>query len=113
MIVSITYLELKHVSKFFKLAALARKIVIELRSNKACKKVKSRGFWTKHYTMTLWENREAMEQFYRHGDAHKAAMKHSADLAKEIKTYSYEDDTLPTWNEAKVLLPEGKSFVFG
>jgi hypothetical protein len=113
MIVSITHIELKSGWKFFKLSALAQNIVRELRINAACKSVKTRGFWTSHYTMTLWESREAMEQFYRHGDAHKAAMTESANLAKTIKTFSYEDNALPSWDDAKVLLPEGKLLVFG
>jgi hypothetical protein len=113
MIVSITHIELKSGWNFFKLASLTQNIVRELRTNAGCKTVKTRGFWTSHYTMTLWETREAMEQFYRHGDAHKTAMMSSAKLAKAINTFSYEDNKLPSWDEANVLLPEGKSMVFG
>jgi hypothetical protein len=44
-----------------------------------------------------------MKEFARSG-AHLEAMKKSALLAEEIRTYTYETDLLPTWQDAKVLL---------
>lgn len=111
MIVTITHMELKSIGKVFRLAALARKIVRQLKGNENCIKYKTHGFWTDHYTLTLWKSREAMEEFHS-SSAHKKALAQRAKIAKTIRTFSYEDDELPTWDEVKVLLPEGKALSF-
>ena len=65
-----------------------------------------------HYTMTLWNNQEDMNDFYKNG-AHLDAMKLSGDIAEEITTYTYSADELPDWKSAKELLKSnGKALKF-
>jgi hypothetical protein len=60
-------------------------------------------------TLTAWENRENMLEFMRSG-AHLKALKAFHKIATG-KTYGYESDTLPTWEEAFSLLQEnGKNY---
>ena len=111
MLVTITSIELKSPWKFFPLTKNAMKIIRQLKStnNKA---YRSTGFWTKHYTMTLWENEQEIKDFYRNG-AHKDAMKISSKIAKEIRTYTYNAEALPNWNDAKSMLADhGKALNF-
>tara|TARA_R110002124_G_scaffold252130_1_gene417379 strand:+ start:953 stop:1288 length:336 start_codon:yes stop_codon:yes gene_type:complete len=110
MICSITSIELKGPLKFFALSARALKIVQQLKGTKHLD-YKSRGFWTKHYTMSLWENEEDLKNFAKSG-AHLEAMKISKDIAKEIRILSLERDKLPSWDEAKKLLENGKIYSY-
>lgn len=103
---TITSIELKGPLKFFALSANAMKIIKQLKTTN-CKAFKKQGFWTKHYTMTLWNSEEELRDFAKSG-AHLEAMKLSKTLAKEIWTYTYETDSLPNWKEAKSLLRQGK-----
>ena len=56
-----------------------------------------------HYTMTLWDNEADLKAFASTG-AHLEAMKKSKEIAKEIRIYTYDADSLPSWKEAKQLL---------
>lgn len=47
-----------------------------------------------------------MRQLAYSDGAHKAAMKQSRKIAKEIKTYTYQAGAMPTWPEAKLLVEE-------
>lgn len=102
MKVTITSIELKGPFKFFALSAQALKIARQLKSTN-CRQFKKRGFWTTHYTMTLWDSEEELKQF-AHSDAHLQAMKDSAKIAREIRTYTYDADHLPKWSTATQLL---------
>ena len=73
------------------------------------KDYKSTGFWTKHYTMTLWENQEDINAFYKSG-AHLDAMKKSREIAKEIRTIVIDANSIPSWKEAKEHLKNAKVF---
>lgn len=110
MFVTITSITLKSPFHFFALSASALNILRQLKTTN-CVAFKKRGFWTTHYTMTLWQNQEDMKAFARSG-AHLAAMKTSNTIAKEIKTTTIEAEALPTWAEAKKLLETGKVFVY-
>ena len=104
---TITSIELKGPLKFFALSAQALQIVKQLKSTKH-KAFKKRGFWTTHYTMTLWASEEDLKAF-AHSGAHLNAMKMSKDIAKEIRTITIDAEQLPSWKEAKaLLLREGK-----
>ncbi len=60
-------------------------------------------------TITAWESREVMLVFMRSG-AHLKAMKAFHKIATG-KTYGYEGDTIPTFDEAfKILQEKGKSY---
>ena len=107
---TITSIELKGPLKFFALSANALKIIRQLKAT-SYKDFKKRCVWTKHYTMTLWNNESELKDFAKSG-AHLDAMKKSKDIAKEIRTMTIDTDTLPTWDEAKRLLENGKVFKF-
>jgi hypothetical protein len=112
MYVTITSLQLKGPFLFFKLSYLAMKIVGQLKANSACKQYKSHGFWTLHYTMSLWQDEKALKDFAKEG-AHLHGMKNSKALASEIKTYTFPADKLPDWKTAKELLNKnGRSLKF-
>lgn len=107
---TITSIELKGPLKFFALSAKALKIVRQLKSSN-CKQFKKRGFWTKHYTMTLWNNEDELREFAASG-AHLDAMKNSKQIAKEIRTITIDAEILPSWDEAKKLLENARIFRF-
>ena len=107
MIAVITSIELKSPFKYFPLIANSSQIVRQLQKSDGCIGYKFRGIWTKHYTITCWETHEQMGAFAKSG-SHLQAMGKSKALAKEIRTYTYETDTMPNWKEAKALLREGK-----
>lgn len=107
---TITSIELKGPLKFFALSASALKIMRQLRSTNH-KEFRKKGIWTKHYTMTLWENEEDLKAFAMSG-AHLEAMKRSKNIAREIRTITIDTDSLPNWEEAKTLLEKGKRITF-
>ncbi len=104
MKVTITSLELKGPLKFFALSYKAMKIVRQLKTAN-CIKFKKQGIWTKHYTMSLWNSEQDLRTFSTIG-AHLEAMKTSKEIAKEIRTYTYDAVSLPDWKTAKKLLVE-------
>ncbi len=111
MKVTITSIELKSPFKFFPLSIYAMNILEQIKAG-SCFKMKKGGFWTKHYTMTLWPNEDELKKFSTSG-AHLEAMKASKSLAKEIRTLTIEADALPQWQEAKELLKKnGRSLKF-
>jgi hypothetical protein len=107
---TITSIELKGPLKFFALSANALNIIKQLKATNY-KDFKKRGIWTKHYTMTLWNNESELKEFAKSG-AHLEAMKKSKQIAKEIRTITIDTDTLPSWDEAKKLLENAKVFTF-
>ncbi|MEX0965926.1 MAG: DUF3291 domain-containing protein [Bacteroidia bacterium] len=106
MKVVITSIELKDPFRFFALSYSAMKIVRQLNATK-CIRFKKRGWWTKHYTMTLWETEEDMREFATIG-AHLQAMKKAHEIAREIRTTTLDTDTLPDWKTAITLLEKGR-----
>lgn len=110
MKVTITSIELKGPLKFFILSAQALKITSQLKAT-TCRDFQKRGFWTTHYTMTLWDNEAELKSFAKSG-AHLEAMKKSAEIAKEIRTLTYDSDHLPSWKEAFSLLERAKVIKF-
>ena len=65
--------------------------------------MKKTGFWTTHYTMTLWKNEADLKDFARSG-AHLKYMKTSGKIAKAIKTLTIDATEIPSWKEAKAML---------
>ena len=62
------------------------------------------------HTLTAWKSRKAMLAFLTSG-AHIKAMKVFKDVASDGKTYGYESDTIPSWEEALVIWEKhGKSY---
>lgn len=107
---TITSIELKGPLKFFALSKQALQILKQLKSTNY-KDFRKKGIWTKHYTMTLWNNESELNAFAKSG-AHLEAMKISKRIAKEIRTITIDVDALPDWKEAKKLLENGKSFKY-
>jgi len=103
---TITSIELKGPFKFFALSASALKIIKQLKTTK-CLEFKKRGLWTTHYTMTLWNSEQELLDFARSG-AHLEAMKISKNIAKEIRTITYDTTSLPDWKTAIAMLENGK-----
>jgi hypothetical protein len=106
MKVVITSIELRGPFKFFALSASALKILKQLKATNSLD-FKKRGIWTKHYTMSLWNNEQEMRDFAMSG-AHLEAMKTSKKIAKEIRTITLEAEKLPDWKTAIKLLEKGK-----
>lgn len=110
MILSITYLKLKSPLKFITFLKHVFAIMKDLRESK-CKKIRTSGFLTKHYTMSLWENEADMRSFASKG-AHLTAMKASSSFTSEIAVHSMQADDLLPWNEAKRILKENGRFTY-
>lgn len=104
MILVITCIELKTPWKFFQLSIHAMHIVNQIKGSQ-CVALKKLGFYKKHYTMSLWRNRDEMSQFSRNGN-HLEAMKKTASMAKEVRTFVIEAGEFPKWSEAKSLLTQ-------
>lgn len=111
MKVTITSIELRSPFKFFALSYSAMNILKQLKGTN-CVAMKKKGFWTTHYTMTLWPTEVDLKEFSRSG-AHLEAMKKSAEIATEIRTLSIDADELPSWPEAiSRLRQEGQTHSF-
>lgn len=102
MIISITCIRLRSPLKIPALIRLSRSIFEQLESTD-CVRVKTRGFWKTHYTITYWDSYEDMRAFSGSG-AHREAMKMSKKIAQEIRVLSIESDNAPSWEEVKWLL---------
>jgi len=112
MIITITSIRLKTVWHFFKLSFFALRIVRQTKQERGFVSMKSTGFGYMHYTLSVWENEEALKRFARNG-AHLEAMKQSRSIASEIRTYTFQSEQVPQWNEVKLTLKEkGKVFSF-
>ncbi|TXE11223.1 DUF3291 domain-containing protein [Algoriphagus aquimarinus] len=107
---TITSIELKGPLTFFALSSKAFRIIKQLKATN-CKDFKKKGIWTKHYTMTLWNNEAELKEFAKSG-AHLEAMKVSSQIAKEIKTINIDTTALPNWEEPIILLESGKVFKY-
>lgn len=107
MIVSITYLKLKHPFKLFALGLHSSRINKQLQTS-SCLDFKTKSGILKHYTMTLWDSEEDLLEFMLKG-AHHQAMTQSLQLAKEIKTIRIPSANLPTWEQAKKYLVASSS----
>jgi len=111
MKLTITSIELKSIFKLLQLYRYSFHVMNQLKASN-CASYKTRGVWTKHYTMTLWRNEEDIKTF-AHNGAHLQAMKQSRSIAKEIKTITIDANELPNWKDAQILLrSKGKSYIY-
>jgi len=103
MILSITKIELNSYSKLFAFFKFNGQITKELQQS-PCKKYKITGEWNLKiwYTMTLWENEDDINQFYRNG-THLEAMKQSKTFSSKIQSLRVNQEDLMNWKEAKKL----------
>jgi len=103
MIVSVTKIELISYSKliaFFKFNGQ----IIKVLQQTQCKKHKVTRSWNLKvwYTMTLWENENEINEFYRNG-THLEAMKQSKKFSSKIQSHRIQKKDLISWKEAKNL----------
>lgn len=107
--ISITGLKPKGLFSFFRFWCLAIPSFEQARKAKGiqfCEVKRIQGF---QCTLTAWESREAMLDYMRSG-VHLKAMKAFHQIATG-RTFGYESQTIPTWNEAFALLQEqGKNY---
>jgi hypothetical protein len=109
MYISITGLKTKRIWGFIRFWTLAIPSFTEAKTAKgnqysAVKKIN--GY---QCTLTAWENREMMLAFMKNG-THLKAMKAFNSIATG-KTFGYESDTIPSWEEAYSLLEsKGKNY---
>lgn len=108
MYISITGLKPKGFFATFKFWLLAIPSFAQAKSaagNIFCEVKRVNGF---QCTLTAWESREKMLEFMRSG-IHLTAMKSFHKIATG-KTYGYEAESTPTWDEAFTLLQEKGKF---
>lgn len=105
MFVTVTSIRLKKWWHFFRLSYYGMLITRQLKKEKGFLRMKNTGFGLLHYTLSAWESEEDLKRFYKLG-AHLDAMKKSAKIASETKTFTYQTDKFPEWKEAKKLLSE-------
>ncbi len=106
MILSITKIELLSYSKLIEFFKFNGQIINELKESK-CKKYKVTGslnlkIW---YTMTLWNNENDINDFYRNGK-HLEAMKQSKKFSSKIQSHRIENEVLLSWKESKKLFAD-------
>ncbi len=101
MIVSITKIELHSYSKLGAFFIFNSQIIKELQQSK-CMNHKVTGNWNLRvwYTMTLWENENDINDFYRNG-SHLEAMKLSKTFSSKIQSHRIQNEKLLSWKEAK------------
>ena len=75
---TITSFALKGPLKFFLLSTHALRIIKQLKTTDFIES-KKQGFWTKHYTMTLWKSEEELKTFATSG-THLKAMKENCKI---------------------------------
>jgi len=103
MILSITKIELNSYSKLLAFFKFNGQIIAELKQSN-CRKFKVTGNWNCKiwYTMTLWENEDEINNFYRNG-THLEAMKQSKKFSSKINSVRVAKEDLMKWSEAKKL----------
>ncbi len=106
MIVSVTKIELISYSKLIAFFKFNGQILNELRHSKS-KNHKLTGSWSlkNWYTMTLWENENDLNAFYRNG-THLEAMKQSKKFSSKIQSKRIYSIDLISWKEAKNLFED-------
>lgn len=103
MILSVTKIELNSYSKLLAFFKFNGQIIADLKQSN-CIKYKVTGNWNFKiwYTMTLWENEDEINNFYRNG-THLEAMKQSKKFSSKINSVRVAKDDLMKWSEAKKL----------
>lgn len=105
MVITVTSIKLRSVWYFFRLSLFGYKIQKQAANESGFIKMKNTGFGYEHFTLSAWESEADLKRFARSGE-HSAAMKHTRELATEVRTYTYSADTLPNWPAAKQLLKD-------
>lgn len=98
MIVSATQLKVTSLFGLLRFIPVAKNTRLQLDQVEGLVFAKVKGF----YTLTGWENREAMKSF-RNSGHHLEAMKTLKRIGK-AKSVTWETDSEPDWKEAKARL---------
>ena len=103
MILSITKIELNSYSKLIEFFKFNGAIINQLKESK-CKKYRVSCDWNLKvwYTMTLWENENEINDFYRIGK-HLEAMKQSKRFSSKIQLKRINKADLIKWKDGKKL----------
>src|SRR5688572_3064544 len=105
MLINVTSIRLRSLWGYFPLTYNAMHIVRQIKSQPGFVRMKNTGIGYNHYTLSVWEDQKSMQAFARTGP-HLEAMKKSATLSNEIRTYSYGGENIPSWREVKIMLKE-------
>ncbi len=109
MYVSLTALKPKNFLSYLKFWTLAIPSFAQAQAAKGQLHVSAKRVKGYQCTITAWESREVMLDFMRSG-AHLKAMKQFHSIATG-RTFGYEGDKIPTFDEAFELLQEkGKDY---
>lgn len=106
MVIVATELHVRSFWRFFEFAVVSARSMHQAKKTAgniyAAAKNKS---WRIGYTLTVWENKDAMLEF-RNTGAHKLAMSKIRKLSHQYKTLHWESDKQPDWQEAGTRLAE-------
>ncbi|HOS49199.1 MAG TPA: hypothetical protein PLG57_11210 [Bacteroidia bacterium] len=104
MPVSITKIELNSYTKLPSFLKMNGNIFQQLKKS-SCIKYKAIGSWNLKtwYTMSVWNNDEDINQFYRNG-IHLEAMKSAKNFSSNISSIRIEEKEYIEWKLAKELL---------
>jgi hypothetical protein len=103
MIVSVTKIELNSYSRLISFFKFNAQIIAELKQS-PCKSYQFARNWNLKiwYTMTLWENENDINCFYRNGP-HLKAMKKATVFSSKIQSKRVQNQNILIWKEAKKL----------
>ncbi len=108
MFITLTSIRLRSLWGFFRLSWHGLRITLQMRRLPGFVSMRNTGWGYLHYTASAWRSEEELKQFARSG-AHLEAMKQTRQLAFELRTYTYEGESLPVWSEVRrLLLEKGK-----
>ena len=106
MIIIATELHVRSFWRFFEFAINSAQSLKQAKKSAGCiyAALNNKG-WRIGFTLTAWEDKEAMLQF-RNTGAHKIAMLKIRKLSHQYKTLQWESEVMPGWQEAKARLAE-------
>jgi hypothetical protein len=106
MIIAITSIRLRSLWNLFKFGSLVGQILKQIKSQKGFVTMKaSPSIGYTHYTVSAWRSEADLKTFARSG-AHLSAMKQTARISTEVKSYIYQAETTPDIKSAKKILAE-------
>lgn len=104
MLIAITRLKLKSVWMFFPFIAEVHKVRVHTQKAKGNKFISLRRTSGGYYwTVTAWENMEAMWEF-RNDSIHRKVMNSTGKFTSRVDSTHFESDKIPSWNEAISIL---------
>ena len=100
MFISVTYLELKSITKIFRFIKYNFRVVKQMKNTPGLLKQETRGrSLYRYYTLTAWNSKQSMLNF-RNSEAHLEAMRITKSVATKADAINFESDDLPGWKLA-------------